>query len=207
MKVFSKYDIIGLMTPGALFLGLIATNFVKSYKEISDLSLGGLGLISILCFVTGHIVQAVGNLIEWIYFRFWGKPTDRILKKRYRALGQEQIAVLGRQIATRYGFKGFELGKQTKSSWAPIVRQMISDVSIQRSAGRLDAFNSNYGLFRGLLAAILLAIPVQIALNGFNPTMVALDILIGILIFARMHRFARHYANELFSQFLLLNKK
>lgn len=207
MKTFSKYDILGLITPGALFLALISTNFVKSYKEISDLSIGGLGLISILCFVTGHIIQAVGNLIEWVYFRFWGKPTDKILKKRSQFLSPEQIGAFEKQVVARYGFKSFKIEKQTKIGWAAIIRQVISDVSTQRSAGRLEAFNSNYGLFRGLLAAIILAIPVQIAMNGFNPSLVALDFGIGILIFARMHRFARHYAYELFSQFLLLKKK
>ncbi len=206
MKPFSKYDVIGVMTPGALLLVLLGFHTIKSFKEISDLSIGGLGLLSILCFVIGHIVQSIGNLIEWLYFRFLGKPTIQLLKKRSGGLASDQIIALEKQIRIRYGFRSFKIEKQTKKSWPPVIRQIISDVSIQSTAERLESFNSNYGLFRGLLAAVLIAIPVQITMNGLNIALLMTDFAIGALLFARMHRFAKHYAYELIIQFLLLKK-
>lgn len=206
MKPFSKYDVIGVMTPGALLLLLLGLHTIKSFKEISDLSIGGLGLLSILCFVIGHIVQSIGNLIEWFYFRFFGKPTIQLLRKRFGGLASNQIVALEKQIATRYGFRNFKVEKQTKKTWPPIIRQIISDVSTQPNAERLESFNSNYGLFRGLLAAVLIAIPVQITMNGLHIPLLVADFAIGALLFARMHRFAKHYAYELITQFLLLRK-
>jgi hypothetical protein len=71
----------------------------------------------------------------------------------------------------------------------------------------VDTFNGNYGLNRGLAAGL----PAALALM---PTQAAVDwrvvvcVLVGAgLALYRMHRFARHYARELFVQFLQLPER
>ncbi|MBL8809844.1 MAG: hypothetical protein JNM43_06665, partial [Planctomycetaceae bacterium] len=89
-------------------------------------------------------------------------------------------------------------------AWYGITRQIYAAVSAAGRAGRVDTFNGNYGLNRGL-AASLLTIAILVLFTGRSNWPYSVGLLLGaIAALYRMHRFARHYARELFVQFLQL---
>jgi hypothetical protein len=77
-------------------------------------------------------------------------------------------------------------------------------VSAAGKHARVDTFNGNYGLLRGLAAAFLALTFVALILGKGLYVIGALVILL-LLAIQRMHRFAVHYATELFAQYLLLS--
>jgi hypothetical protein len=69
---------------------------------------------------------------------------------------------------------------------------------------RIEIFNGNYGLFRGIAASLLVVTVVTIGKHGFwsQPTLITSGILVVALL--RMNRFGVHYASELYRQALNL---
>jgi len=76
---FDAYEIIGVITPGSILLFGLALVFpdLKALFFAEGFSLGDLGLFLVLSFVAGHLIQAVGNLIESIvWWPLGGMPTE-----------------------------------------------------------------------------------------------------------------------------------
>lgn len=70
MRVFDFYESVGILLPRSMLL--IAIGYVFDIDSMSFIlipnSFGGLG---------AHLLQAVGNVFESIYWRAWrGMPTD-----------------------------------------------------------------------------------------------------------------------------------
>jgi len=70
MRKFDFYEFAGIIAPGALAVYGLA----RIYPELGILihnesvSFGELGLLLILAYVAGHLIQSFGNLIEWIWW-------------------------------------------------------------------------------------------------------------------------------------------
>jgi hypothetical protein len=75
----SFYEFAGIVAPGlVLLLGIaVLTSDAPSFQQIAKFDLGGLGLLLVLSYVAGHLVQAIGNVLERVYWSWWGgMPTD-----------------------------------------------------------------------------------------------------------------------------------
>ena len=95
----------------------------------------------------------------------------------------------------------------SSDDWYAITRQARVVVTKEADIEQLEAFNGNYGLNRGLAAA-LLVIAAGIVIRDLGHWEAALFSMAGALVaLLRMHRFAQHYARELFVQFLSYNRK
>jgi hypothetical protein len=82
-----------------------------------------------------------------------------------------------------------------------VVREIYALVAASGKPSRVDTFNGNYGLMRGLAAAILvITIAAIVASKGLY--VIGGLIVLFLLAIQRMHRFGKHYATELFAQFL-----
>jgi hypothetical protein len=81
------------------------------------------------------------------------------------------------------------------------VREVYAAVADAKRAGRVDTFNGNYGLMRGLAAAILVLLIAAMAV-GKGLLVAGAFAIMFLLALQRMHRFGKHYAMELFIQFL-----
>ncbi len=67
----------------------------------------------------------------------------------------------------------------------------------------MNIFNGNYGLNRGMAAALLAILVLAFVTHGLAAWTAAILLAIGAAIAVfRMHRFGVHYARELFVQFL-----
>jgi predicted RND superfamily exporter protein len=70
----------------------------------------------------------------------------------------------------------------------------------------VDTFNGNYGLMRGLAAAFVMIFALAIVTSQGIIALCVLAVLFLLGVY-RMHRFGRHYATELFTQFLASRAK
>jgi len=90
----------------------------------------------------------------------------------------------------------------TGKAWWPISRQIYADVAKNGKPDRIDTFNGNYGLNRGLSSACV-ALAIVGAFLGQWPTAIAL--VVAALIYGyRAYRFGVHYGREMYLQFLVL---
>lgn len=208
MKQFDFYEFTGLLLPGTLFLAGIVYLWPEASRVdgFKDLSVGGLGLFVLLAYVVGHLLQAVGNMLEWLWWKlFGGMPTDWIRSSPKRLIASAQIQKLHTLLRERLVLDlPPKLADLTSQEWYSITRQVYAAVAAVGRATRVDTFNGNYGLNRGLFtAALLLACVSPISPNS-NEGMSAVFVVVALLAAARMHRFAKHYGRELFIQFLQL---
>lgn len=159
----------------------------------------------ILAYVLGHLVQAVGNAVEWVWWKtLGGMPSDWVRTCPSRLLAESQLPALEDSIARRLGIGGVSVADITAKNWYAITRQIYADVAAAGRAGRVDVFNGNYGLNRGIAAALLVVL-VAVLMRDLHSWKFALAVLGGFLLtLYRMHRFGQHYARELFVQFLQL---
>jgi hypothetical protein len=83
------------------------------------------------------------------------------------------------------------------------VHEVYAEVLGAGKAARIDTFSGSYGLMRGLAAAFVVAFVLAI-MAGKGGTVLGVLAVLFLLALHRMHRYSRHYATELFVQFLAL---
>lgn len=207
MRDFDFYEFAGIVVPGAIALVGISMLFPSAQRLFGPeaISVAGLGLFLMLAYAAGHLVQAVGNLLESAWWKLCGgMPTDWVTKPDQELLATAQIRMLERRMQALTGTTQSVVGTERKD-WYPLVRQIYAAVSAAGRAGRVDTFNGSYGLNRGIASALIVVGAALLFLKGFGEWRVALLIVAGVAVaIYRMHRFGRHYARELFVQFLAL---
>lgn len=207
MKEFDFYQVIGVVAPGAVLISCLMLLFAPDQAQVmisvSSISIGGLGLGLILAYVAGQLLQAIGNVYEHMWWRPWGGlPTDWLRGTGQSILGGAQLAQVESHVKTMLGHQTVQLTKTTKEDWRSIVDQMRSIVLAAGLGKRMELFNANYGLCRGLAAAFLVVLVAALASGRLTWNLVALCALPLALATYRMHRFGKRYAVELFIQYL-----
>lgn len=206
---FRYYEFAGILTPGVTVIvasGMIFPDTVGPFMK-AGLSLGDLGVVVIVGFVVGHLMQAVGNLLEefW-WWAFGGRPTDWIGNGRVGLLNAAQFEQLENCIETRLGLKGIKLTMENRpSTWLPVTKQINALVEANEMASRVQTFSGNYGMFRGLAAGFLVIFAMMLISEptaGWPQKLLVLSAF--ALALYRMDKFGKHYARELFVQFLCL---
>jgi hypothetical protein len=208
---FDVYEFVAVISPGAALL--VGLSFIypdaDSLLKAHDVSLGEFGLILILAYIGGHVMQAIGNTVERVYW--WlagGMPTDWPRTGKHELLALDQEKQLQHDIPLKLRLTTYKVSSSlTRGEWAAIVQQMASVVSAAGRSRRLDAFNRTYGLFRAVTTVLLVLFALNLAAHGVAPALAHWEIQAALLsaIAAsvyRMQRFARSYARELFVQFL-----
>lgn len=203
-RQFSFYEFVGVLVPGILFLFgislLYGTNPQLKPLLLPD-NLGEASVYLVVAYAVGHLVQTVGNLIEYIYWGVrGGKPTDWPHKQPTTALPQRLQEVVARVT----GRKAASLAE-----WQSDVAIVRSKLHSQGKANRLETFNGNYGMFRGIAAAGVVLMLAVILFGGGSPAAYSVLVLATAISIYRMDRFGVHYAKELFAamEANLLNSK
>lgn len=209
MRQFDFYEFVGVIVPGAVFLTGVALAWPDGspLERIGDLSIGGLGLGVILAYAAGHLVQAVGNMVEKAWWWAWGgMPSDWPRSGSHTLIAPHQVSQLEERVRTLLHQPDFKLSPTGRHDWYSIVRQVYAAVAGDSRSSRVDVFNGNYGLCRGLAASFLTLIPSVALIHWPGWGMVAgLAIAAGIALY-RMHRFGVHYGREVFVQFLAIRE-
>jgi hypothetical protein len=204
VKAFDFYEFTGVLCPGVVVLfsaAAIMPGFAPILRDQS-VTVGDLGLFVVLSYVAGHLVQAFGNLLETGIWRiFGGLPTDWVRTRKGTLLAAQQIAIVENRLKDQ---TGKPLAELTEKEWYAFTRSVYAAVSAAGRAARVDTFNGNYGLFRGLAAAFLFSAAMVIATLACKWTAVLILLACALLAITRMRRFGIHYARELFVEFLRL---
>ena len=231
MRQFDFYEFVGVIVPGAVFLTGVAGSFGMYHgavdiivpgavfltgvalespwdpwekfwlERIGDPSIGGLVLGVILAYAAGHLVQAVGNMVEKAWWWAWGgMPSDWPRSGSHTLIAPHQVSQLEERVRTLLHQPDFKLSSTGRRDWYSIVRQVYAAVAGDSRSSRVDVFNGNYGLCRGLAASFLALIPSVALIDWPGWGVVAgLGLAAGIALY-RMHRFGVHYGREVFVQ-------
>jgi hypothetical protein len=190
---FDFYEYAGDIIPGAaLTLGLlIFFPEGRAFFTKEGITFGELGLFVVIAYAAGQLVQGIGNYIEWLWWKPWGgMPGKRLVAGHYLSAEQRKRLVEALKKDPRFGR---DLGIAEKSEYRAIVREVYAVVAGAGKSARVDVFNGNYGLLRGLAAAFVALIVVALVLGKSIYVIATLAILLFLAI-QRMHRFAVHYA-------------
>lgn len=207
MSRFTYYDFVGVLAPGALLLGglllVFGTFDVAGLAE--DISLGGFGLAVIVGYVTGQMAQAGGAMLERGYWKAWGgRPSDWLRTGRHELLSPVQRRALEARLRPVLGLDvESPIREMPGQAWRNVVSQMGAAVAAEGRAARLEIFNANYGLMRGV-AVVLLVLAVAVIAAGHSSWLSLGLFALVVIAVSRMHVLSVHYARELFVQFLQL---
>src|SRR5262245_16661633 len=202
---FDFYEYAGIIIPGTVLVMALVWLFPESRAFFSKegVTLGELGLFVIIAYAAGQLVQAIGNGLEWVWWKLCGgMPSGQVLCGKYLSADQYKRLL----EALRPVLGDADPCKMQQPERLAIVREVYSEVAGAGKASRVDTFNGNYGLMRGLAAAFVMTFAFAIVTSQGIIALCVLAILFLLAIY-RMHRFGRHYATELFTQFLASRAK
>lgn len=206
-KNFDFYEFAGIVMPGAILIfGLAqAETLIAQTVPLKDMSLGSLGVFLILSYAAGHLVQTLGGFLETAWWYWYGMPSDWIRSNKLKLIHDSQRTAIISQLQTKLGLSvPADLSAIGRKEWYGITRQIYAAVAAQSRASRVDIFNGNYGLNRGLCVSLVFVAIVAIFKVPTNWSAIGLLGFGAVLAALRMHRFGKHYARELLVQFLQL---
>ncbi len=206
MKKPTFYEQIGIIIPGAVFLfGLIF--YFPALRDLlakDGVTVGQLGIYVLLSYAAGNLVAACGNIGENVLWRTaGGMPSEWILKRETTLISSQQRALIQKKLGARLGIEITSIDGMNAKVWWPISRQLYADVARHGKSDRIETFNGNYGLNRGLAAAcLILACIAAIQQSWWACVLLAA---LTIVYVYRAYRFGVHYARELYVQFLMID--
>lgn len=206
-KNFDFYEFAGIVMPGAILIFGLAQSeaLISQTIPLSNMSLGSLGVFMILSYAACHLVQSVGGFLEKFWWWWYGMPTDWLRANRCKLISEQQRTAIQTQTPLKLGLSvKLDLDKVSKRDWFGYTRQIYATVHSCNKSARVDTFNGNYGLNRGMCVSLLLVAAVVLIKSQSNWVAASLLVVGALLGALRMHRFGKHYARELFVQFLQL---
>jgi hypothetical protein len=206
-KALSFHEQTGIVIPGAALVFALLF-FFPEFRALffSDgVSIGGLGLFLLISYAAGHLAAALGNVLEaFLWPLLGGRPSSWVVKENCTLLAPEQINSLETLIKQRLRLEIPAVRGMNPKQWLPISRQIHADVMSNGKPARIEGFNGNYGLNRGLAAALLALVLIGVAFSDTDWRVTISLLPIALIYMYRMYRFGVSYASELYVQFLLL---
>jgi len=202
MRAFDFYEFAGIIAPGVVLItsSLLA---VMEPAEILDMNLGGSFIIIIIAYVLGHLLQGVGNGFEYVWWKAWrGMPTDWIKRKAGPILSNDQRDNLFLALEKNQRLSRDYILGMSQRDWFSLTRSMYIVVEANGSVDRLERFNGNYGLLRGVTVSCFISGALMFAAPEGKVVYGVALMIGGFLSSIRMHRFAKYYARELFLQYV-----
>jgi hypothetical protein len=197
-REFSFYEFVAILVPSAILL--YAAQLILEYtyqKQIVDFGkIGETAIFIIICYGVGHIIQSLGNFYEnIIWFVYGGMPAKWLTNKNKfnnylfeQSLNQRIVE----QVKKKFGDDIEDYGR------------LAYNLLFQKDkTKRIDIFNGNYSLFRGLAVSFLIITALCSYYLTWQPSLIAL--VSSLLATVRMIRFAKYYATETFRTFYNLS--
>lgn len=199
-KEFSFYEFAGIIAPSVIFLFFLDL-MLKKTQTFSLFDFSNLGesiVFIVIAYGVGHVLQSFGYYLEKpVWWLFNGRPTDWLLKKPrlWQKLFEEGEA---KQIL---GKLEKEFGESGERDYG---RLALTKIFVDGKAERIEIFNGNYSLFRGLVICFLLLMIVAVCLEFGRWFLLPLTLLFLSII--RMIHFGKCYAREVYRTYLILSK-
>jgi hypothetical protein len=198
-KEFSFYEFVGILVPATILLFSWHLIYEHVYqKQIIDFSNLGETLVFItICYGVGHLLHSLGNLMEkGIWFIFRGFPTKWLSEKN----------IFGKNLFNNSLNK--KIIKKVKQKFGKEVGNhgnlVYNFIFLKSKTERVDIFNANYCLFRGLSISFILIMSICVYYHYWETTLLLSVPLILSLI--RMFRFGKYYAKEIYITFYNLSE-
>jgi hypothetical protein len=209
LKDFDYYEFAGIVAPGTVCLyGLVRIMPDLGFVLNEDIGVGDLGLFLVLAYVTGHLLHALGLLIEKLYWwaLYNGQPSTWAKTNKRGLLATKQYERLLGQLDALLGLKytAGELAALSNREWECIYQQ-DREVSIRNGDQRLvGILLGNYGMFRGMGAAFVVLLIGQVATVCICCEFWIPILLIALFLLAwwRMHWFSQRHASQVLIKFL-----
>jgi hypothetical protein len=212
MKQFSLYDVVGVLAPGTVIVvgaGLLYPQVAGTLIH-GNLSGGELGLVILLAYIVGNIVAGVSNMLEWPYWAFFGGPhTVRAQKSDGKILSASEYKRLQAKLhETGMLDNSKAIGNLSAKEWWDTTRQIHAFLAGRKLTNRVELFNAQFGMNRGIATAFLIILATTIVRFGTRPWKVELLLAASAAVsLYQMHKFSRHYAQNLFRAFLTAPEK
>jgi hypothetical protein len=90
---FDFYEYAGIIIPGTVLVMALVWLFPESRAFFSKegVTLGELGLFVIIAYAAGQLVQAIGNGLEWVWWKLCGgMPSGQVLCGKYLSTEQHK---------------------------------------------------------------------------------------------------------------------
>lgn len=206
---FDYYELRGVLTPGATVLLFVLVLFPSELPALkpNELSVGEFGILLLGSYIAGHLLQAIANQFEDLYWKRLrgGWPSDWVRSNKKILIAPVQREALSGALHSVLRLTIEPTEKLSERDWQGITNQMRASVQAANRDRRLEVFNSNYGLFRGMSLALLLDLSLVVLNHGLGQLTLLAGLVVAVgLSLARMDRFSIHYSRELFAQFLQL---
>ena len=197
-REFSFYEFVAILAPSAILL--YAVQLILEYvyqKQIVDFGkIGETAIFVIICYGVGHIIQSLGNFYENIvWFVYGGMPAKWLThKNKFNKYLFEQS--LNQRIVEKAKKKfGDDIEDYGRLTYNLLFQKDKTE--------RIDIFNGNYSLFRGLSVSFLIITGLCSYYLTWQLSLIAL--VSFLLATVRMIRFAKYYATETFITFYNLS--
>lgn len=207
-KSFDPYEVIGIITPGTVLTLLFASEapVFRSLLGKDGLSIGDFGLFVLIAFVFGHLLQTLGNMLEFVVWPIAGLPTNRVRTDDQTMLTPAQRNTLQARVSAMEGVE-IDIAVVDGDVWRAITTRAYARVLVAGRSQRIDISNRTYGLCRGLTAAILICLAWYFyAHQNQHEVIVILLAMLGTAVW-RMRRAGLHYARALFLAFIDLDTR
>ncbi len=157
-------DLASYIVPGAAMVLLsywLVRGFVGLDYPVEAGNLGTIVVFIVVSYIFGHVVQALGNILEHRYERKWGgKYSDQLLRdgdsyytSGFRAELKERIQeVFGLPVATSGSPNTEQSPDQLTHLHNEAFHLCHSLILQEQAAQHAEIFQGLYGLYRGLLA-------------------------------------------------------
>jgi hypothetical protein len=193
-KDFSFYEFVGILVPSVILLYsihlIVSIVYTKQYVDFGKV--GDTVIFTIICYGVGHIIQSLGNLFESLIWTIYGGMPSLWINKKNR-FGQTLFDdILNQKILEK-------LNQRFGDDLKDYGRLTYNLLFQNNKTSRIDIFNGNYSLFRGLAISFLL-ISIMCGYY-FNWTITLLSLIPFVLALLRMIRFAKYYATETYRTF------
>ena len=197
-KEFSFYEFSGIIAPSVIFLFFFDLMLKKtqSFSLFDFSNLGESIVFIVIAYGVGHVLQSFGYYLEKpVWWLLNGRPTDWLLKKPrlWQKLFEEGEA---KQIIEKLQK---EFGESDEKNYG---RLAYTKIYVERKSDRIEIFNGNYSLFRGLAVCFLLLMITALYLKFGQWHLFPLFLFCLSII--RMVHFGKCYATEVYRTFFML---
>jgi len=205
-KAFDPYEIIGVITPGAVIALLLVLESPDFRRLLVDkgFSVGDLGLFVIVAFVLGHMVGAFGSFVQAIVFPLNGLPTNWVRSPSQTLVTAAQRSALETKVTAMEGIP-VSLATVERRAWRAIMLRAYSRVQSVGRSLRIDVQNRTFGMARNLAAAFALSLAWYVVMHRDQTQAIALLTVLVVAAILRMRRSGVHYARALIVEFIDLD--
>lgn len=206
---FKYYDVLSRLVVGYLFLVVVMYSLQIEYNN--DYTVAYLAI----AFICGYVINAMGSLLEPIYyFTIGGKPSNRLLKKQNKKhcgiyhlfipsnTGIRKVRFYETMAVREILLKGI---KEDNPSEERLFCKAMRDVNGDENS-RVADFNAQYALSRTILTVVVIStILIIVSYSCYWQSYLTMIVL--LICWNRYKERAYYYAREVLNEYLKNNKE